>query len=112
MFTNDAGAVFGSYEVLAFERPDYNGPCVYLDKESYWFPVHPGRLERIGKAVLKSRFSSESLMSTINRESGEIPISDYTFDIFLNLDISPDTMPIGIYLFIHGCCNQREFVSQ
>lgn len=48
LFTNDAGAVFGPYEVLAFGNPDRNGRCVYIDKESYWFPARPDQLQRVG----------------------------------------------------------------
>lgn len=54
MFTNDAGVVFGPYEVLAFGRPDHDGRCVYLDKESYWFPVRPDRLVSVGQIVFRS----------------------------------------------------------
>ncbi|RGZ64791.1 hypothetical protein DW980_08850 [Bacteroides stercoris] len=37
IFTNDAGLVFGPYEVLAFEKPDNNKDrCIYIDHDSYW----------------------------------------------------------------------------
>ena len=37
IFTNDAGFVFGPYEVLAFEKLDNNKDrCIYIDHDSYW----------------------------------------------------------------------------
>lgn len=37
IYTNDAGLVFGPYEVLAFEKPDnIKGRCIYIDHDSYW----------------------------------------------------------------------------
>lgn len=38
-FTNEFGLVFGPYEVLAFKQPDKYGRCVFINKDSYWFPV-------------------------------------------------------------------------
>ncbi len=42
-YTNDYGVKFEGYTVLGFCTPD-NGRCVYLNKDSYWFPVDPKNL--------------------------------------------------------------------
>lgn len=44
IYTNEFGVRFERV-VLGFCKPD-NGRCVYLDKDSYWFPVSPDRLTK------------------------------------------------------------------
>lgn len=43
MFTNDYDVTFGPHEVLAFQPHD-RGRVVYIDTDSYWFPVRPDQL--------------------------------------------------------------------
>lgn len=50
VFTNDAGLVFGPYEVLAFEKPDnIKDRCVFIDHDSYWFSERPENLLPVQK---------------------------------------------------------------
>ena len=47
MYTNQYGATFGPYEVMAISKDNClwkYGRCVYLNKESYWFPCKPEEL--------------------------------------------------------------------
>lgn len=46
MFTNEYGITFGAYEILGFSPnpKQFYGRCVYLDKDSYWFPVRPSEI--------------------------------------------------------------------
>lgn len=47
MFTNQAGFVFGPYEVFAISKDNElwkYGHCIFLDKESYWYPCRPDEL--------------------------------------------------------------------
>ena len=47
MYTNQYGATFGPYEVMAISKDNClwkYGRCVYLNKESYWFPYKPEEL--------------------------------------------------------------------
>ena len=39
MYTNEFGCTFGPVEILAFRAAAWNNRCVYLDFDSYWFPV-------------------------------------------------------------------------
>ena len=41
MFTNEAGITFGPYEVLGFCKPRTWGGCVFVSKDSWWFPNKP-----------------------------------------------------------------------
>ena len=50
MYTNQFGATFGPYEVMAISKDNSlwkYGRCVYLNKESYWFPCKPEELKLI-----------------------------------------------------------------
>lgn len=38
MYTNEYGVTFGPVEVLGFRATPWNGRCVYLNKDAYWFP--------------------------------------------------------------------------
>lgn len=51
MFTNEYGVKFGAYEILGFcQNPEqFYGRCVYLDKESYWFPVRPSEITLVSE---------------------------------------------------------------
>lgn len=51
MFTNEYGVTFGAFEILGFsENPQqFYGRCVYLDKDSYWFPVRPSELTLVSE---------------------------------------------------------------
>ena len=50
VFRNDAGLVFGPYEVLAFEKTDnIKDRCVYIDHDSYWFSERPENLLLVQK---------------------------------------------------------------
>ena len=49
MFTNSSGITFGPYEVLAFQRPDKYGRCVFFDHDAYWFPATLESLRLCGK---------------------------------------------------------------
>lgn len=50
IFTNDAGLVYGPYEVLAFDMPDNDrGRCVYIDHDSYWLSESPDDLLLVQK---------------------------------------------------------------
>lgn len=40
-FTNEYKIKFPKLTIMGFCRPELEGRCVYLDKDSYWFPVHP-----------------------------------------------------------------------
>lgn len=45
-FTNDNGVAFAGLAVTGFgPAVEGNGRFVYLDKESYWFPVQPESLQ-------------------------------------------------------------------
>ena len=50
MYTNQFGATFGPYEVMAISKDNSlwkYGRCVYLNKKSYWFPCKPEELTLI-----------------------------------------------------------------
>ena len=50
MYTNQFGATFGPYEVMAISKDNSlwkYGRCIYLNKESYWFPYKPEELKLI-----------------------------------------------------------------
>lgn len=38
-FKNDYDVIFEPLKILGFCKPELSGRCVYLNKESYWFPV-------------------------------------------------------------------------
>ena len=38
-FTNEFGVSFEDNEILGFDLEDFYGRFIYLDKDSYWFPV-------------------------------------------------------------------------
>jgi hypothetical protein len=42
-YTNEYGVSFNSLTVMGFCEPQ-NGRCVYLNKDSYWYPVNPENL--------------------------------------------------------------------
>lgn len=47
VFTNDYGVSFADMTIIAISKYDYlwkYGRCIYLDKDSYWFPVKPENL--------------------------------------------------------------------
>ena len=45
-FTNEYGIQFKNLTIMGFCQPEAsnNNRCVYLDKESYWFPVSPNSI--------------------------------------------------------------------
>lgn len=43
-FTNDQGVSFEGLKVLGFAGEPTHGRFIHLDKDSWWFPVHPGSL--------------------------------------------------------------------
>lgn len=45
-FTNEYGCVFPDHEVLGFCEL-WEGRCVYIDKDSYWFPVKQCELKLV-----------------------------------------------------------------
>lgn len=48
-YTNDGGVEFPNKRVaaLSFDNPlGKYGNCVYLEKDSYWSPVHPRNLKK------------------------------------------------------------------
>lgn len=50
IYTNDAGLVFGPYEVLAFEKPESDKDrCIYIDHDSYWCSERPENLLLVQK---------------------------------------------------------------
>lgn len=48
-YINDYGVEFKGLKILGFERPTSKDPlnenCVYLEMESYWYPVKPNSLK-------------------------------------------------------------------
>lgn len=52
-FTNDYGVVFGPHEVLAFDKPENWGRCVYFDHDAYWFSARPDQLTLMKKGGAK-----------------------------------------------------------
>ena len=47
-FTNDYGVEFHNLKIIAIGRHSElwkYGHCIYLDKESYWYPVKPESLK-------------------------------------------------------------------
>ena len=47
VFTNDFGVSFTDMKIIAISKYNYlwcYGHCIYLDKESYWYPVKPESL--------------------------------------------------------------------
>jgi hypothetical protein len=47
-FVNDYGVIFDNLTIVGFADDDsFYGRFIYLDSDSYWFPVHPGSLRVI-----------------------------------------------------------------
>ncbi len=47
-FVNDYGVVFGDMEIIGFADDDsFYGQFIYLDSDSYWYPVAPGSLRPV-----------------------------------------------------------------
>ena len=47
VFTNDFGVSFTDQTIIAISKYNYlwcYGHCIYLDKDSYWYPVKPKNL--------------------------------------------------------------------
>ncbi|NLT49451.1 MAG: hypothetical protein GXX85_00865 [Ignavibacteria bacterium] len=38
-YTNEYGVSFEDKTIIGFSSPNSYGGCVFLDKDSYWFPV-------------------------------------------------------------------------
>ena len=38
-FKNDYGVIFEPLKILGLCKPELSGRCVYLNDDSYWFPV-------------------------------------------------------------------------
>jgi hypothetical protein len=51
MFTNEAGCIFGPYEVFAISKDNElwkYGHCIFVENASYWFPNKPEEITVIG----------------------------------------------------------------
>lgn len=94
-YTNDYGVKFEGYTILGFCTPD-NGRCVFLNKDSYWFPVDPKNL-------------------TIENKEDEPKtpaIGQYVYDIHYNRKTKVTGIANGLY-FIgpdHEPVRRHEFI--
>jgi|GEM_PF-1035823 len=95
-YTNDYGVKFEGYTILGFCTPD-NGRCVYLDKDSYWFPVNPKNL-------------------TVECESNEQvqtpSIGQYVFDTYYNCKKQVKGIANGLFYIgsDHEPVRRHEFI--
>lgn len=51
MYTNERGYEFGPYNVIAISKSTElwkYGNCIFLDKDSYWYPVRPESIKVVG----------------------------------------------------------------
>lgn len=47
-YTNSYGVKFSPYTIIGIEESaEFYGQQIYLNKDSYWFPVHPSALKHI-----------------------------------------------------------------
>ena len=46
-FVNDYGVVFEDHTIIGFAQEPFYGQFIHLDKDSYWYPVAPGRVRPV-----------------------------------------------------------------